>query len=177
MSEDVRIKKQVLVERLHELFVLDHLTGQLFWKSRPGSRLNARFAGKVAGYLSNLGYVQIRVDGRLYMAHLIVRAMVKGEWPVDEVDHRNGIRNDNTPDNLRDAERFEQGQNLSLRSDSTSGYTGVWFDKSRNLWVAMIAVKRKRFWLGRFDTPEEARNAYRQAKEKLHLFQPTVREA
>jgi hypothetical protein len=37
------------------------------------------------------------------------------------------------------------------------GMKGVQMDNGR--WAARIAIKGKRYWLGRFDTPEEAQAA------------------
>jgi len=42
----------------------------------------------------------------------------------------------------------------------TSPYPGVTFDKARNKWQAYVGGgKIKRFKIGRFDTPEQARDA------------------
>lgn len=45
---------------------------------------------------------------------------------------------------------------MSVRRDNSSGYTGVWFDKSRSKWCAQITVNKKRIDLGRFDDFEAA---------------------
>lgn len=173
-----RAKKQIPVERLHELFALDHTTGQLFWKARTGPmHWNTRYAGKCAGGLANNGYIYISINNSRYLAHLIVWAMANGKWSTDEVDHRDGIPRNNNLVNLREAIHAEQGQNLKLRSNNTSGYTGVYFHKKVNRWFAMIMVNGTQHYLGIYGTPEQARDAYREAKAKLHLFQPMVREA
>lgn len=52
-----------------------------------------------------------------------------------------------------------------------SGYRGVsWsqFRSGRGKWIAVINFKRTRYYLGLYDTPEEAHKAYQTAKEKLH---------
>ena len=51
------------------------------------------------------------------------------------------------------------------RIDNASGCTGVVLRK--NKWEATIAHKKIRYILGRFDTPEEAANARRNAEELL----------
>lgn len=52
--------------------------------------------------------------------------------------------------------------------NSTTGIRGVSFDSTRNKYRAQIEFKGKHYNLGRFDTKEEAKKAYEEAKEKLH---------
>lgn len=174
-----RIDRQISFERLHEIFVLDHATGQLFWKSRTSAseEWNLRHAGKLAGFLSNHGYINVYIDGTLYRAHQIVWTMCTGKWPVYSIDHRNGIGTNNIPENLREATHSEQSQNQKRRSDNTSGYTGVSFANKEKKWIAQIKLNGKYYHLGFYETPEQASDAYREAKSKLHTFQPTVRAA
>lgn len=39
---------------------------------------------------------------------------------------------------------------------NTSGYTGVSYDRNSGLWTAAVYIDRKKVWLGRYDTPEDA---------------------
>ena len=166
------------VERLHELFALDRSTGRLFWKFRPDVRQpswNTKFAGKQAGSLAKDGYIELDVDGQRYRAHVVIWAMCKGRWPADEIDHRDGVRDHNRLRNLREATPAEQRQNAATRSDNTSGFIGVTWDKRRQKWTAQIHMDGKHYQIGQFTTPEEAHEAYKAAKRKLHLFEPKVR--
>ena len=40
----------------------------------------------------------------MYKAHVIVFFLHHGRWPVGIVDHKNGIRDDNRPENLRETD-------------------------------------------------------------------------
>lgn len=60
------------------------------------------------------------------------------------------------PSNCRWASKTEQLINQRLRTDNTSGYRGVYWDKNRCLWMALITVKGSHFHVGRFSTIEEA---------------------
>lgn len=82
--------------------------------------------------------------------------------PVDglEVDHINRNKLDNRRSNLRSVTRSQNERNKSLRSDNTSGYKGVHWDKSHKKWYAGIRHDGKRIYLGRFATAEEASRAY-----------------
>lgn len=53
-----------------------------------------------------------------------------------------------------------------LRSNNTSGYTGV-FHSPNGKWEAYITFKKKRYWLGRYDKFEDAVKA-RQKGEEMH---------
>lgn len=165
---------------LHECFVVRE-DGTLIWKRRPREHFttfkgwatwNGKNAGKEAGTLSH-GYVQVSLNNRLFKAHRIVFAVTTGAWPIDEVDHRNGVRSENRPDNLREASVTEQAQNHTLNKNNTSGFTGVFRD--RKWWQAGIGSHGRFVHLGRFDTPEAAYQAYLAAKQKFHPFQPVPR--
>lgn len=54
------------------------------------------------------------------------------------------------------------------RKNNKSGYRGVYYDKEKRKYAATIWFKRKRYRLGRFDTAEEAYEAYLKKKEELH---------
>lgn len=147
-------------EKIRELFTLDAETGELRW------RFPKRF-GKVAGALNAQGYVQVVYRYRFYRAHRLVFAFVHGRHPEGMLDHINGIRNDNRPENLREVDAFQNGANRGLGSNNTSGYKGVSWSKSENRWRANVKVRGKTYSIGSFLTREEAVEAYARAAAKL----------
>jgi len=158
--------------RLKKLFRYDHEAGVFV---RIISTSSNAHAGDIAGCIGNRGYVQINISGRIYVAHRLVWLYVHGRWPVDEIDHKNGIRDDNRLKNLREATRAENQQNRSIISSNTSGYPGVDWNKRKMKWRARISINGQKKWLGYFDSPENAATAYQDAKHQIHKFQPTVR--
>lgn len=157
-------------DRLRDLLNYDRGTGVLTWRVRRGGCVNAE---DVAGRIHHTGYIAVCVDGRMYLAHRLAWLYVTGEWPVDQVEHRNGIRSDNRWDNLRAATNAENGQNRQgAHVNNKSGMLGV--SPSRGLWRATINVDGKQKYLGRFSTPEDAHAAYLKAKSVLHPFQTLV---
>jgi hypothetical protein len=76
-------------------------------------------------------------------------------------DHANGNGLDNRDRNLRKASAAQQVANQGLRSDNTSGYRGVVWNKGK--WLARLKVDGKQRYLGRFDTPEAAARAWNAA--------------
>lgn len=82
------------------------------------------------------------------------------------IDHKHGkeSRNDNRKSNLRIATKSQNNINKGLRSNNTSGATGVGY--SNNKWYARITINKKRIPLGVFNSFDEALNARKMAEEK-----------
>jgi hypothetical protein len=119
---------------LLEVMSYDPESGRLYWNTRPlghfksegyARQWNKKFAGKIAGSTNSFGYVVIRVDSILYNKNRLVWKLVYGADPVNEIDHKNTIRNDDRLLNLREATRGQNASNSSMRSDNTSGSIGV----------------------------------------------------
>lgn len=96
------------------------------------------------------------------MAHRVAWLLHFGFWPDQELDHINGIKDDNRISNLREVTHAENMQNRTkaMRSSST-GVLGV--KPFRNGYIARIQRFGKRQHLGVFKTIEEASSAYRAA--------------
>lgn len=60
------------------------------------------------------------------------------------VDHINGERQDNRRSNLRVVTHAQNCQNLHLPARGTSRYRGVYWDKHKNRWTAVVVVNGKR---------------------------------
>ena len=140
-------------------------TGEFYWKHRPKEHFISvhrwktftnKCAGKEAGTVKSTGYISIHIDGRHYPAHRLAWLFVYGHWPEKDIDHINGIRTDNRLKNLRDVTRRENAKNRAMRSDNTSGITGVSFDKNAGKWKAEIWHCGKRKNLGRFANYDDA---------------------
>lgn len=76
--------------------------------------------------------------------------------PKQEVDHINHNRLDNRRSNLRICTHAQNGKNLPLKKNNTSGFAGIIWDKARNKWQVRIKVMYKGIFLGRYDDLEEA---------------------
>jgi HNH endonuclease/AP2 domain len=122
--------------------------------------------GTDAGSLNNKGYVQVCIAGTPYKAHRVAWAIMTGEWPIYEIDHKNGQRGDNRWENLRHATKSQNQGNARKRSDNTSGFKGVWRHKEK--WRSVVFKDRRKYHIGLFDTPEEAHAAYVKKATELH---------
>lgn len=129
---------------------------------------NAIKSGDVAGSYDVHGYRNINVLGKKYKAHRLAWLYVYGEWPVSQIDHINGQRDDNRISNLRVATRSQNQANQGLRADNRTGFKGISLNRQTNRWFARIKHQNKTRYLGHFDTPEEAHAAYSDMAHRLN---------
>ena len=123
-----------------------------------------RRSNGMRGYERPDGYVYTRLLGSSFGEHRLVHLLFTGEWPY-QVDHKNGIRSDNRPENLRSA---THSQNCFNRKPLSSHHKGCYWQPKRKKWIAQIGVDGSRKTIGYFDTETEAADAYRTASKQLH---------
>ena len=97
-------------------------------------------------------YVQKRVNGKNIYLHRFITNCPIGKY----VDHINHNTLDNRKENLRITNNADNLRNGTIRNNNTTGTNGVYYDKSRNKYVAHIKVNYKTKFLGRFDTLKDA---------------------
>jgi hypothetical protein len=149
----------ITAERLREALHYEPATGVF---TRSIRTANCVKVGDVTGCLGARGYLDIRIDGRLYRAHRLAWLYMTGEWPKSEIDHINGIPADNRFCNLREATRSQNIANERKHVDNTSGFKGVslkTFKSGNCRWQARI-INRKDMHLGYYNTQERAFIAY-----------------
>lgn len=153
----------LLADRVRSRLEYDPKTGIFVW-------LNGPFGGRAAGCECQNGHRYINIDGRLYLASRLAWFYVHGSWPLNEIDHINQNSLDNRLSNLREATRGQNNQNTKRKKNNKSGYKGVCRDKRGrgDKWLAQIMANGKRVILGRFETPQEAYNAYCAAAKEHH---------
>ncbi len=153
-------------ELLRSCLTYNPETGLFFWLISPSNSVKA---GSPAGCTDKQGYVCIRFNNKKQSAHRLAWLYVHGELPKHCVDHINGDRGDNRISNLRDVTPSVNLQNQKkATARNTRGLLGACWNKSVNKWQSQIVVKGKFKYLGIFDTPELAHQAYLTAKRELH---------
>jgi hypothetical protein len=76
------------------------------------------------------------------------------------IDHIDRNPSNNHISNLRVVNQYQNQYNTNPK--------GVYFRKDRNAWYSTLVVKGKKIFIGYFNTEEEARNKYLEAKKIYH---------
>jgi hypothetical protein len=134
------------IEELHSLFELRTDTGDLV---RRVTRNNFAKAGGIAGTVGRSGYRSVCINRRGYRAHRIVFAMAHGRWPEGEIDHINGVPDDNRPCNLRECSKLDNCANKKKYANNTSGHPGVRWSQRHKKWIAILKRSGRYITVGR----------------------------
>lgn len=156
--------QHITQERLKYLLHYDTETG--IFTRRVDVGRNAK-EGAVVGCPNDKGYLRVVLDGRLYALHRLAVLYVDGFVPDGDVDHANGDKSDNRWVNLRACTRSQNLANKNVQTNNSCGLKGA--SKDRNgKWRAQISKDNKKIFLGLFDTPQEAHEAYILAANQYH---------
>lgn len=94
----------------------------IVWRISPNPRIKA---GQSAGTLSKRdGYWRVMHKRKSYLCHRIIMLLTTGR-DVTIIDHINGVRQDNSVDNLRIVDNGTNARNSARYSSNSSGVTGV----------------------------------------------------
>ena len=151
-------------DRLKQLVSYDPESGLIRWAGEKRSRVKI---GALVGSKMKKGYLRAGIDKRLYMCHVIAWLYVYGDFPEGQIDHINGVKDDNRISNLRISTPSGNAQNKKhARSDSKSGLMGAL--RSGGSWIARLTTNGETTYLGKFKSPEDASKAYINAKRRFH---------
>lgn len=155
------------VVRLREAFVYDPETGEFTRRDALVRKLSGPAIDRTERRDSKgrIRYHSIKLDGVTYQAHRLAWLYVTGGTP-SMIDHIDGNGLNNRFSNLRIATLSQNGFNRNVTPSPETGFRGVM--RKGNKWGAHIKVRGKDLWLGRFDSPELASDAYL-AAAKVHF--------
>ena len=158
------------VSLLRRLVAYDPGSGALIWLPRPPEMFssrqaqrtwNTRYAGRAAlnsprGAPGSLGCSGAHLRGpslgfQVY-AHRAAWALYYGDWPVGQVDHRNGDATDNRITNLRLVTNLENGRNARQRTGRRKNDLPRGVHPRGSAFRAQIKVSGKTHYLGVFGT-------------------------
>jgi len=112
--------------------------------------------GDIAGSINDAGYLQIRIDGRIYLCHRLVWLFIYGYFPENSLDHIDRDKTNNRLNNLREVSQTCNNKNSGNLSNNTSGVKGVSSVGGSKTWKAQITVNRRCLNLGRYGNFEDA---------------------
>ena len=142
----------------------EYKNGKLFYKKSEGCMKQ----NSEAGTLDKDGYLKTLIKRKPYRLHRIIFVMHYGYLPKF-IDHIDGNPANNLIENLRPVTASQNNLNRGKHKRNTSGYKGVTFVKTNGLYSARIAIQQMRLFLGYFEDPKKAHEAYCEAAKK---YQP-----
>lgn len=135
---------QELLFEMAKDFDADFEKGILYWvKPRKGKK-------EAGTYKSAGGRYHVIYKKKEYLRYRILFALFHGYWPFGEIDHIDGNPSNDSIKNLRDVSRTQNARNCKLRSDNSSGATGI--SKHQGKWRVRLATKH----MGSFETFDDA---------------------
>lgn len=148
-------------ESLKTIITYDRDTGVLRW-------IGGQKADFEAGTLRPNGYRRIRVLGSYYYAHRLAWLYEFGSNPNGQIDHLNGVRNDNRIINLRDVSAATNRENIRIAyASNKTGFLGV--SPTKGKFKAQIKIGEKVVHIGVYTNPQDAHEAYKKRKRELHF--------
>lgn len=167
-----RYRNDLTQGQLKSLLRYDVNSGDFTWiNSGKGRRIGVPVGSKK----SKEGYIRIALLGKRYQAHRLVWLYVFGNFPEEELDHKNGNRSDNRLENLRECLAAEQPQNQKVLSTNTSGHPNVYWYRPYSKWLVQIWDRRRPRFFGYYEDFTDACVVAKAAKAKLHTFNPVHR--
>lgn len=150
-----------LVRQMHGASIQEKLAA--YSEDKGGCRL-------WIGTLHEKGYGQLRWDGRTRRAHRVAYTLEHG--PIPDGMQVNHICGNRACIKVSHLELVTSRQNSEYRTSqskyNTSGYRGVSYYKAFGRYQAKVTSRGVSYFVGYFDTAEDADAAAREARARLH---------
>lgn len=156
---------KITQKRLKELMKYDEKNGIFIRTITRGKEPK----GKIAGTYDLHGYRTITIDRKSHKEHRLAWLYIYGYLPENDIDHINGVRDDNRICNLREVARSCNLRNKkNISSKNKSGVTGVYRHSNGHAWCAAIWNNNKIFYLGSYKKFKDAVQARWEAEKKFN---------
>ncbi len=162
-------KAQMLTQNEVKLILCyNPLSGNFMWRTRPSPKATLVRVGEIAGSIvrnsNGRAYKHIKIHGRSYLAHLLAFLYMRGYWPRDKIDHKDGNGLNNRWLNLRECNNSQNCANRGVNKNNKLGIKGVCYRNGK--YTVSIDKDGRKIWLGIYNTPEAASRAYQEAAKK-----------
>lgn len=160
--EHLLCEQEITQELIKGLLKYDENSGYFYWKvNSPAGNMKT---GKLAGTRDSLGYMRIKIFGKVIFYHHLVYIYTQNRFLKDKevIDHINRNPSDNRLENLRITSMKMNCRNRSTGKTSLSGMRGIKEMNSGNFIVYTGHEK-----IGIFNNKEEAIKARKEAEERL----------
>lgn len=118
------------------------------------------------------GYIVTKVWNNNKPSQVAMHRLIMQENGFDianaDIDHISHETYDNRKINLRACDHYQNIIATKTYRNNTSGRKGVYWDKSRNKWMASITANKKTYHIGRYDDFEDAVKAREKAEKNYH---------
>jgi hypothetical protein len=153
--------------RLLEKVVYDPDTGKFTHLGRRRPKV---------GQFDKDGYVKISIDEVKHQAHRLAWLYMTGSYPPEDmqVDHINGVRDDNRWINLRLAthsenQAYKQTSNKSQAGRGASGARGVYWHGGKGKWIVTVKANNETHFGGYYSDVPSAAIAAANLRNKLNF--------
>lgn len=147
-------------EEASKILAYDPETGEI-------SRLDRR---NTTNKPNKTGYRTLSVQGKSYLQHRLAWLLYYKKWPDNHINHINGDPSDNRICNLEDVLQLVNANSYrKISRRNKSGYKNVYWMESKQKWAASKMYYGVSYFLGLFETAEEANDAVIQFKKDNKL--------
>ena len=118
-------------------------------------------------HINKRGYVcgdQETINGKKIIRKL--HRIILNAKPHEQIDHINGIKSDNTRNNLRIATNRQNSINRPPNKNNKSGYKGVSWNNQHKKWCSALSIDKKFVHFQYHDCKHKAALAYNRAVNK-----------
>ncbi len=158
------LANDIPLEKSKELFIIKD--SMLYWRIKPNKSRD--ITKPITRILNADGYIGVEYQGRKYRIHRIMYQLYNEVelTPNQYIDHIDMNVTNNSMENLRLCNKSTNGMNRTKQVNNSTGFKGVTYHKSARKYMAQLEHNKKRYYLGLYDTPELAYEAYcKSAKE------------
>jgi hypothetical protein len=124
--------------------------------------------GGIAGWIDEEGYIQIGLLSKHHKAHRLAWLYAHGEMPNNNIDHINCIKTDNRIENLRLANKSQNGMNRGKQKNNTTGFKGVCKETRTGKYKPYATVNGLKHNFSSYNTAEEASQVYKEFIKHHH---------